>query len=257
MKKILPLLVFLSVNVTGITQNVGIGTTSPAVSTQLDVSSTTKGFLPPRMSGAQRDAISNPANGLVIYCIDCGGGQLNVYNYSSTSWTNMIGAATAVVNPLAIGQNYGGGKIAYILLSGDPGYDANVPHGLIAAGSDQSPADEWGCVGIAIPGADGTALGTGNQNSIDIMSGCATPGIAARICADLVLNSFSDWYLPSKDELNKLYLNQVAVGGFTSDYYWTSTEFDNNVAWAQSFGTGFQGFGNKDGLNRVRAIRAF
>ncbi|MBK6346528.1 MAG: hypothetical protein IPF68_11435 [Bacteroidales bacterium] len=47
---------------------------------------------------------------------------------------------------------------------------------------------------------------------IDILAGCAEAGIAARICGDLVLNGFSDWYLPSIDELNKLYQNRARIG---------------------------------------------
>jgi hypothetical protein len=237
---------------------VGIGSLFPALSAKLDISSATQGFLPPRMTEAQRTAIANPANGLVIYCIDCGGGQLNVYNYSSSSWTNMIGGAAAAVTPLAIGQSYGGGKIAYILVSGDPGYDANVPHGLIAASSDQSTAAQWGCNGTEIPGADGFNLGTGNQNTIDIMAGCATAGIAARICGDLELNGFSDWYLPSRDELNKLYLNHVSVGGFTLlTPYWSSSETGTSSALYQNFFFGTENTNFKSTTYRVRAVRAF
>ena len=236
----------------------GIVILSPALSAKLYVSSTTQGFLPPRMSEAQRNAIANPANGLVIYCIDCGSGQLNVYNYGSTSWTNMIGGAAAAVTPLAIGQSYGGGKIAYILVSGDPGYDANVPHGLIAAASDQSTSAQWGCTLIAIQGADGTALGTGNQNTIDIMAGCATAGIAARICGDLALSGFSDWYLPSRDELNKLFINRVIIGGFINAGYWSSSETGfNTTAWYQNFFIGTQNTDEKNITYRVRAVRAF
>jgi len=59
-------------------QNVGIGTSTPQASAQLDVSSTTKGLLPPRMTSVQRDAIPGPVAGLQIWCIDCK--QMQVYD---------------------------------------------------------------------------------------------------------------------------------------------------------------------------------
>jgi hypothetical protein len=156
---------------------------------------------------------------------------------------------------IAIGESYQGGKIAYILQAGDIGYDVNVPHGLIAAPSDQGPTG-WGCDGTLISGADGTAIGTGNNNTFDIMNGCNEVGIAARLCADLVLDGYSDWYLPSKDELNRLHQNRVAIGGFTTYGYWSSSEVDNNNVWKQYFGDGFQTIANK-GAGMLRAIRSF
>jgi hypothetical protein len=151
-------------------------------------------------------------------------------------------------NFFTIGQSYQGGIIAYI--------DASGIHGLIAAPSNEGTVP-WGCNGTAISGADGTAIGTGNQNTIDIMTGCSTAGIAARLCGDLVLGGYSDWYLPSKDELNQLYINRVAIGGFAAYNYWSSSEINNNDAWPQSFGNGAQGYNYKNYSYYVRAVRAF
>ena len=161
---------------------------------------------------------------------------------------------------IAIGESYQGGKIAYILQVGDIGYDANVTHGLIAVAGNQNKI--WGCQEFTISVADGTAIGTGAQNTIDIMNGCSTAGIAARFCGDLVHSGYSDWYLPSKNELNKLYINRVAIGGFNNTNnsgYWSSTEYENSdVAWTQRFGDGMQYGSTKNGTNNyVCFVRSF
>ena len=166
----------------------------------------------------------------------------------------------AAINPgagicIAIGAPYQGGVIAYI--------DGTGLHGLIAAPGDQSASAPWGCLQTTISGADGTAIGTGNQNTIDIIAGCTEAGIAARICGDLVLNGYDDWYLPSKDELNQLHINYVAIGGFNNpdQEYWSSSEgpvdIEGGSAWVQKIGTGFQVSIYKHTGYSVRAVRSF
>jgi hypothetical protein len=153
---------------------------------------------------------------------------------------------------IGIGSSYQGGIIFY--LDGNGG-------GLIAAPTDQSANTEWGCYQQLISGADGTANGTGAQNTIDIVNANCTSTngspTAADICANLTLGGYSDWFLPSKDELNQMYLNKAAIGGFANYFYWSSTEGGNDDAWLQDFTNGLQyNYGKFNNAN-VRAVRAF
>ena len=320
---------------------VGINNETPDASAALDITSTTAGFLMPRMTNAQRQAISNPAAGLQVFVTDFEGGRFMFYDgtewgtlsftekrpdaptigtasagntqatvsftapssdggspitsYTATSSpgdftgtisqsgsgsiivsgltsgtaytftvtaTNAIGTslASAVSNsvvipqPLAIGDTYQGGIIFY--LDGNGG-------GLIAADSDQSSA-QWGCYEQSIGGTS-SAVGTGAANTTAIVSGCSESYIAGWFCADLTLGGYTDWFLPSKDELNLMYDNigpgdELGLGNFgdfDDDYYWSSTEQVGSFAWAQNFAGGYQGGLYKINTFSVRAVRAF
>ena len=237
-----------------------VGASSAAsASAVLEASSTTQGFLPPRMTKAQRDAMVSPVAGLMIWCSDNFGGEIEVYNGSI--WVNMNGFSNST---LSIGDYYQGGKIAYILVSGNTGYDANVQHGLIAATSDQSSGITWSNGSDITTGATGTAIGTGlsNTNAIIASQGeTATSYAAAGLARAYAGGGYTDWYLPSQDELSKLYLNRETIGGFALTKYWSSTVAGNldggGTARYQSFLDGSQDISYKYRLNYVRVIRAF
>tara|TARA_Y100000766_G_scaffold273656_1_gene274803 strand:+ start:31 stop:576 length:546 start_codon:yes stop_codon:yes gene_type:complete len=81
--------------------------------------------------------------------------------------------------------------------------------------------------------------------------------IAKNTCVNLILGGYDDWYLPSKEELDKLYLSKGLTGGFTVGRYWSSSENTTNDAWGQYFSDGKQNLYNKYVPNYVRAVRAF
>ncbi len=147
-----------------------------------------------------------------------------------------------------------GGWIFY-----DKGNNSGGWRYLEAAPADQGTA-AWGCFRESIPAARGIAIGTGKANTAAIIKSCGEAGIAARVVSAYRGGDKSDWFLPSKDELNLIYTNlyKAGVGGFSADCYWSSSELNADFAWGQFFASGDQlrGFkGNSHGL--VRAIRAF
>ena len=141
------LLVFLCpLFVNTVNSQVLISTTTgvPDNTSMLEVKSTTKGFLPPRMTEAQRDAINNPTAGLIIYCSDC----LEMQMYNDTAWTNMIGLPVSSPT-LAVGDCLADGVVFYIFQSGDADYVVGETHGLIVS-LNQGDGD-WGCWGSNFP----------------------------------------------------------------------------------------------------------
>jgi hypothetical protein len=150
---------------------------------------------------------------------------------------------------LAIGNQFGGGIIFYIDNSGE--------HGLVAAESNQSNAIRWSNGTNVLIDSTGNAVGEGQKNTSRITTIHGAGDYAAKLCDELTLNGYSDWFLPSKNELNLLFIKKSHFSGLVDGYYWTSTEYNAENAWNQYFPFGPQYYANKLDSACVRAIRAF
>ncbi len=199
--------------------------------------------------GSFSSALTNLLPGTTYYV------RAYAINSIGTAYANNI--ITFTTPSLTIGQNYQGGKVAYIFSLGDQGYVAGQSHGLIASTTDQSTNSQWGCSGVSIAGTN-TVLGSGISNTTAIVNGCATINTAAAICNNLNLGGYTDWYLPSFNELNKLYSNRTFIGGFSATSYWSSSQSSSTTAYSINFINGsIQINSNKTSPIYVRAIRYF
>jgi hypothetical protein len=105
-------------------------------------------------------------------------------------------------------------------------------------------------------------LGMGAANTTKIISvqGGTSTTYAAGFAKAYNAGTYNDWFLPSRDELNKLYLNRLAIGGFDysiSTVYWSSTESSSSGAYSRNFVNGVSTIDAKSMTRRVRAVRIF
>lgn len=170
------------------------------------------------------------------------------------------------------GKTYEGGLIFYL--------NKVTGKGLIAAPSDFDERVKWGCEGVNISEAKHTEIGFGKDNTNAIIATCNETNYAAKLCSNLILNGKNDWYLPSKDELNLMFINLHlnGFGNFESGrekccigWYWSSSEFEDQerydnfgyeAVWVQSFRDSdiiqaTYDIGIKSFNNHVRAVRSF
>jgi hypothetical protein len=177
------------------------------------------------------------------------------------------------------GTGPGGGKIFYYSAEGFTMADTNqVCHYLEAAPEDMPTRLAWASSAFIPPSSGGTGdwvsisvtgtyIGTGRRNTALILATDANAP-AAKACKNYSGGGKTDWFLPSKDELDLMYRNlkKKGLGGFGDGRYWSSSQDDDNGAWGQMFSDGFQNYyyygGQfdgyyKDGTLSVRAVRAY
>lgn len=268
MKTLFPFIISLVISFnSAFPQGTAINSTGATAdsSAMLDVGSTTKGMLIPRMSESDKHAISNPATGLIIYQTD---DTTGFWYYNSSEWVllNAPAGSGSGGGYHYAGELYGGGIVVAVWNSTEGG----AQHGLIVSLTNLSTGILWTTsdnyyTTVPAPGAKSTTDGLTNSNAIVAQAGAGT-GYAAGLCRAYSGGGYNDWYLPATEELYLCYLQKAIIKFMLGDTdcfqtvkYWTSTEIDNGYVWLTNLSDGSLTSVAKYYNNsvHVRAVRRF
>lgn len=170
---------------------------------------------------------------------------------SSCKNDDIILTPNTPVDPV-VGDYYEGGYVFY--------FDKTLKVGMVCAPTDQSLGITWSNgPSYVTTGATGSAVGTGQANTAAIVTVQGAGNYAAKLCDDLVLNGYSDWFLPSIEELHLMYdtLCKKGIADLAYGVYWSSTEYSNDIAWDMLYMNGMKLYVYKNGVYDVRAVRSF
>ena len=182
----------------------------------------------------------------------CGNGDEDSYTFDPSLGSENIGK-----------KGPAGGIIIYYNASGFTvtGEDSFTAHYLEAAPTDQATSIKWSSTNVDVTGAIGTAIGTGKANTAAVIaahSGDTASNNAAKAAVAYKGGGKSDWFLPSKDELNEMYKARSHLE-ISFGWFWSSSQDDSNRAWGQYFVNGSQYNYDKviGDYSVVCAVRAF
>jgi hypothetical protein len=178
----------------------------------------------------------------------------HIYNDFSCVYPELGYDCQGNVAEYIIGMEVEGGIVFYV--------DETGQHGLVAAMVDLGPF-EWGCNDLSILGADEQSIGSGLQNTQEIGNQCTETPIASSEALAYESEDFTDWYLPSYDELQEMYYSigqgssNGNKGNFSNSWYWASSQANTDIAWSFSFtnGTTFNFY--KSSVFMIRPVRTF